>query len=163
MLDEPEDARRRAQRLRDAEQVEVLLVARVVDARDRLAHAVGLLRDLGDHEVVLVVARHREQELGRPRDPGALEDGDLGRVAADHGRAELLLESREAIRSLLDQRHLVAEVEQRARHVRAHLAAARDDDVHQAGVALGVAARTVSRSPAIAVCVGQTMLIPRSE
>ncbi len=86
VLDEPEDARRRAERLRDPEQVEVLLVARVVHARDRLAHAVALLRDLRDDEVVLVVARHREQELGRTCDSGALEHCDLGRVAADHGR-----------------------------------------------------------------------------
>ena len=163
VLDQPEDARRRTDRLRDAEQVEVLLVARVVDACDCLAHAIGLLRDLRDHEVVLVVARHSQEELGRPRDPGALEDGDLGGIAADDDRTELLLEPRETIWPLLDHRHLVAEVEQRPRHVRAHLPTTRDDDVHQAGVTLGVAARTVSRRPAIAVCVGQTMLIPRSE
>ena len=124
----------------------MLLVARIVHARDRLAHAVALLRDLRDHEVVLVVARHGEQELGRSRDPGPLEDRDLRRVAADHDRPELLLESCEPIRALLDHRHLVAEVEQRARHVRADLPAAGDDRVHQAALAGGVAARTVSRS-----------------
>src|SRR4029079_10039899 len=144
----------------DAEQVEVLLVAGVVDARNRHADAVGLFRDLRDHEVVLVVARHGEEELRRPSYPGALENPDLGGIAADDGRAELLLESRETIRALLDHRHLVAEVEKRARHIRAHLAAASDDDVHQAWGSLGAAARTVSRSPAMAVCVGQTMLIP---
>src|SRR5262249_32300027 len=40
VLDEPEDARRRADRGRDAEQVEVRLVARIVHARDHLRHAV---------------------------------------------------------------------------------------------------------------------------
>ena len=163
VLDEAEDARRRADGLRDAEQVEVLLVARVVDAGDRLAYAIRLLRDLRDHEVVLVVAGDCQQELRGAADPGSLEDADLGRVAADHGRAELLFEAPEAVGSLLDERDLVAEVDERARHVRPHLPPARDDDVHQLDAAFGVAARTVSRSDEIAVCVGQTILIPRSE
>ena len=58
----------RAHRRRDAEQVEVRLVARVVDARDHLRHAVLLLRELADDDVVLVVAGDREHEVGRPRD-----------------------------------------------------------------------------------------------
>ena len=39
VLDEAEDVRGRADGLGDPEQVEVLLVARVVDARDHLRHA----------------------------------------------------------------------------------------------------------------------------
>ena len=92
VLDEREQAGRRAHRLGDPEQVEVLLVPRVVDAGDRLRDAVALLGDLGDDQVVLVVARHRQHELRRPRDPGALENGDLGRVAEHRGVAELGLE-----------------------------------------------------------------------
>ena len=42
VLDEAEHVRGRADRLVDPEQVEVLLVARVVDARDHLRHAVAL-------------------------------------------------------------------------------------------------------------------------
>ena len=64
VLDETEDARGRAHRRRDAEQVEVRLVAGVVDARDHLGHAVLLLRELRDDEVVLVVAGEREHESG---------------------------------------------------------------------------------------------------
>ena len=132
VLDEAEDARRRAHRLLDPEQLEVLLVPRVVHARDRLRDAVALLADLCDHEVVLVVARDREQELRGARDARALEDADLGRVAAHDDRAELVLEEREAVGALLDHRHLVTHLEQRARAVRPDLPAPGDDDVHQA-------------------------------
>ena len=89
VLDEAEDARRRTDGLLDPEQLEVLLVARVVHARDRLGDLVALLADLRDHEVVLVVARDREQELRRAGDARALEHADLRRVAAHHDRAEL--------------------------------------------------------------------------
>ena len=97
-----------------------------------------------------------------PVDPGSLEHRDLGGIAADHGWAELLLESCEAVGPLLDERDLVAEVDERARHVRPDLPAAGDDRVHQA-LAFGVAACTVANSSEIAVWVGQTMVIPRSE
>ena len=85
-----------------------------------------------DDHVVLVVAGEREQDVGRPRDPGALEHEELGRVAALHLMLELVLEALEPVAALLDQRHLVAEAHERAGDVRADLAAARDDDVHQA-------------------------------
>src|SRR5437764_875634 len=45
VLDESEDARRRTHRRRDAEQVEVRLVARVVHAGDHLGDSVLLLRN----------------------------------------------------------------------------------------------------------------------
>ena len=90
---------------------------------------------------------HREHELGRAGDARALEDADLGRVTAHDDRAELALEAREAVGPLLDQRHLVAHLEQRARRVRTYLPSTRDDHVHQvASAGSGVAARTVSRS-----------------
>ena len=63
--------------------------------------------------------------------PARLEDEELGRVAALHLVLELVLELLEAVAPLLDQRHLVPEAKERARHVRADLAAAGDDDVHQ--------------------------------
>ena len=85
------------------------LVARVVDARDHLLDAVLLLRELADDHVVLVVARQREHDVGRPRDAGALEHEELGRVAALHLVLELVLEPLEAVAALLDQRHLVPE------------------------------------------------------
>ena len=97
VLDEPEDARDRADRLRDPEQVEVRLVPRVVDARDHLLDVVALARDLADDEVVLVVAGDREQEVGRPRDAGALERVDLRRVAEQAPVPELRLEPLEPV------------------------------------------------------------------
>ena len=93
---------------------------------------VAVLGDLGDDDVVLVVARDREDDLRRPCDPGALEDVDLGRVAQRaHDRPELGLELLEPLAALLDEGHLVAHAEERARDVRADLPAARDDRVHQ--------------------------------
>ena len=108
VLDQPHDARGRADRRRDPEQVEVRLVARVVDARDHLRDAVLLACELADDDVVLVVAGDREHEVGRPLDAGALEHEELGRVAVLHLVLELLLEPLEAVAALLDQRHLVA-------------------------------------------------------
>ena len=58
----PRMLERRADGRRDPEQVEVLLVARVVDARDHLPDAVPLLGELADDEVVLVVAGHGEHD-----------------------------------------------------------------------------------------------------
>ena len=78
-------------------------------------------------------------EVGRPRDAGALEHEQLGRVAADHLVLELRLELVEPVRLLLDQRHLVAGAQQRPGQVRADLAAACDQDVHLGGRLLGVA------------------------
>ncbi len=106
----------------------------IVDAGDDLRHAVLLARDLADDHVVLVVAGEREHDVGRARDPRPLEDEELGRVAALHLVLELVLERLEAVAPLLDQRHLVPEPEERARDVRADLAAAGDDDVHQTGL-----------------------------
>ena len=85
-------------------------------------------------------------EVGRPLDAGALEHEELGRVAADHLVLELGLELVEPVRLLLDQRHLVPGAEQRARQVRADLAAACDEDVHLGGrLVLGVADRRDER------------------
>ena len=155
VLDEAEEARRRAQRPVDAEQIEVLLVPRVVDACDHLRHLVAVLRDLGDHDVVLVVPGDREHDVGRPGDPGALEDVDLGRVTGEDHRPELGLELLEPVAPLLDQRHLVPHREERARDARADLPAACHDRVHQ--TTLASVERTTSVSVAIAVCVGHTV------
>ena len=144
---------------RDPEQVEVRLVARVVDARDHVADAVALARELADDDVVLVVAGRGDEQVGRALDAGALEHEELGRVAADHLVLELGLELVEPVRPLLDQRHLVAGAQQRAREVRADLAAACDQDVHQTGASSAL--RTALTSVSIAADVGQTIRIPR--
>ena len=166
VLDQGHDRLRRAHGRRDPEQVEVRLVARVVDARDHLRDAVVLARHLADDHVVLVVSRDGDDEVRRPRDPGPLEHEDLGRVADDRGVLELLLEVGEAVAPLLDDRHLVADPAQRARDVRADLAAAGDEDEHQdaaAGARSGLTAHdfTASDSTSIAVDVGDTVRRPR--
>ena len=162
MLDEAEHVRGCADRLRDAEQVEVLLVAGVVDPRDHLRDAVALSRELADDQVVLIVAGDAENELRRPRDPGALEYVQLGRVAEQHLMLEFILQLLEAVRTLLDQRHLVSHGEQRPCDVRADLAAACDDRVHQAGASCRDSLRTAVASAEIAVWVGQTVRSPRA-
>ncbi len=88
----------------------------------------------------------------------------LGRVAEQHLVLELVLELVEAVRALLDQRHLVPHREQRARDVGADLAAAGDDRVHQAlaSCACFDSLRTAALSAEIAVCVGQIVRIPRA-
>src|SRR5439155_25236181 len=55
-----------------------------------------------------IFAGEREHDVRRPRDAGALEHEELGRVTALHLVLELLLEALEAIAALLDQRDLVA-------------------------------------------------------
>ena len=141
----------------------MLLVARVVHARDDLRDSIALPRELADDQVVLVVARHGEDELGRPRDPGQLEDVQLGRVAVQDLVLELVLELVEPRRALLDQRHLVPGPQQRAGDVRADLAASGDDGVHaRYPAATAAALRTRCSSSEIAVWVGQTVSIPRA-
>src|SRR2546428_572495 len=83
---------RRADGRRDAEQVEMLLVARVVHARDHLLGPGLLACDLADHHVVLVVARDRCDEVRRPLDARALEHVELGPVAELDGVLELRLQ-----------------------------------------------------------------------
>ena len=99
-----------------------------------------------------------------PRDAGALEHVELGRVAEVTLKLELLLEPLEAVEALLDQRHLVSVADQRAGDVGADLAAACDDRVHQVPAASAgrtSQARTASVRTSIAVEVGQTVRRPR--
>ena len=79
----------------DAEQLEVLEVARVVAARDHALDAVLLARDLADEDVVLVVAGHRDHHVGA-LDAGPLEHPELGAVAVLRAVLELLLDGRVA-------------------------------------------------------------------
>ena len=108
VLDQSHDRGGRTDRRRDAEQVEVHLVARVVDTRDHLLDPVFLPRELADDDVVLVVARGGDDDARRALDPGALEHEELRRVAVDDDVLELVLEPLEPVAALLDQRHLLA-------------------------------------------------------
>src|SRR5205085_6779578 len=138
---------------------------RVVHARDHLLRAVLLPRELADDQVVLVVTRQRRDHVGWARDAGALEDEDLRRVTEQDLVLELLLEPLEAVAPLLHERHLVLAVrEEHAREVRADLAAAGDQDVHQAFVVSAGRishARTASSRTSIAIDVGETIRSPR--
>ncbi len=159
VLDQGHDRRGCADRRRNPEQVEVHLVARIVDAGDHLRDAVLLAGELADDDVVLVVARDRDDDAGRPLDACALEDEQLRRVAVDDDVLELVLEPLEPVAALLDQGDLVPEAQQAPRQVRPDLPAARDQDVHQArwGTAQ---ARAASASASIAIEVGQKVRRP---
>ena len=98
VLDQAHDRRRRADRGRDPEQVEEVVVAGVVDARDHALDAVVLARDLAHDDVVLVVAGHGHDQLGT-LDAAALEHHQLGRVAVLGDVLELLLEQAIASRA----------------------------------------------------------------
>ncbi len=80
--DHVEHATRGADCVLDTEQVEGRLVVRVVDARHDLGHAELLLGDLGDDDVVLVVACYRHHHIRTP-DSGTLQYPDLGAVSVD--------------------------------------------------------------------------------
>ena len=135
------------------------LVPRVVHARDHLGDAVLLTRQLADDDVVLVVARDRDEDVRRAPEPGLLEDEDLGRVAEDGAVLELLLEPLVARLLLLDDGELVTEREERARDAHADLPPAGDDHEHQSRPA----ERTLSLSAPMAVFVGETTSNPRPE
>jgi hypothetical protein len=151
VLDQPQDQVGRRDGGLDAEQLEGLEVPRVVDAGDDPVAEVLLLGDLADQQVVLVVARDRDDEVGA-LDARALEHPQLGRVAVLHGVLELLLDDQVAAALLLDQRDLVALLDELAGEVPADLAAAADDDVQPR--------RGPPRRPLElldAICVGQTL------
>ena len=95
VLDQAQDQVGGRDRRLDAEQLEVLEVARVVAARDHALDAVLLARDLADQDVVLVVAGHRDHEVGA-LDAGALEHPQLRAVAVLGAVLELLLDDAEA-------------------------------------------------------------------
>ena len=139
------------------------LVARIVDARDHLRHAVLLLRDLADDDVVLVVAGDRKNEIRRTCDAAALERVDLGRVPELDLVLELRLELLEAI--LLCSITVISwpmPISARARFAPT-FPSARDEDVHRpaTGARFTSRTRTASVSTEIAVEVGQTVRSPR--
>jgi hypothetical protein len=129
VLDQPQDQVRRGDDRLDSEQLEVLQVARVVAAGDDARHPVLLARDLGDEDVVLVVARDGDDQLGA-LDAAALEHPELGAVAVQGAVLELLLDNRVALLVRLDHRDLVALVDELASEIPADLARAHDQHVH---------------------------------
>ena len=129
VLDQAQDQVGGGDRRLDAEQLEVLEVARVVAARHHARHAVLLARHLRDQDVVLVVAGHGDDEVGA-LDAGALEHPQLRAVAVHGAVLELLLHDRVAVRVRLDHGHLVPLVDQLAGEVPADLPGSDDHHVH---------------------------------
>src|SRR5204862_1714138 len=158
VLDQAQDQIRRRDGRLDAEQPEVVVVARVVDAGDDAIAEVLLLGDLADEHVVLVVACDRDHEVGA-LDARALEHPQLGRVAVLHGVLELFLHRQVACARGLDQGDLVVLGDQLAGEVAPHLARPDDDRVH-AGYAGSVASARSNIS--IACLVGEIVCRPCS-
>src|SRR3954454_11075314 len=143
VLDQPQDEVGGRYRGLDAEELEVLEVPRVVDAGDDARDEVLLLRHLADEDVVLVVARDGDDEVGA-LDPRALEHPELGRVAVLDRVLELLLDGQVALARALDEGDLVLLGDELAGEVPADLAGAGDDHVH----AVTPPCRTPPRRPA---------------
>ena len=129
MLDQAQDQVGRRYRGLDPQQPEVVVVARVVDARDDAVTEVLLLGDLAHKHVVLVVPGHRDHHIGS-LDARPLEHPQLRRVAVLSGVLEFLLQGEVALAPGLDHGHLVTLADQLARQVSSHLTAACDDRVH---------------------------------
>ena len=158
VLDQAQDQVGRGDRGLDPQQLEVVEVPRVVAAGDDPLAEVLLLGDLADQQVVLVVAGHRDHEVGA-LDPRALEHPQLRGVAVLDGVLELLLHGEVAAPVLLDHGDLVAALEQLAGEVPADLARAGDDHVEGRSAARGPAACS---SCSIAIWVGQIVCRPCS-
>ena len=158
VLDQGHDHRRCRDGRRDLEKVEELVVSRVVHPRHHLGYAVTLLRELADHDVVLIVARDRHDDVGWTPDPGVLQYVQLGSVAVEGSILELDFERLVAPLVLLDEDDLVVQPTERSGDVRADLSTADDQDEHQA---LGCSPSTTLVSSSIAVRVGDTIANPR--
>ena len=162
VLDERQDRLGGAHRGRNAQQVEVLLVARVVHSCHHVLDPEVVAGHLPDDDVVLVVARDGDADI-RAGHARGLEHEDLGAVPVPRDVLELALEGGEPRRAGLDDGHLVAHAQQRAAHVGPHLSPSDDDRVHQASSPSAVAkARRASDMRSIAVRVGHTVTSPRS-
>ncbi len=164
VLDEAEDARRRAHGLRDPEQVEVLLVARVVDARDRLR-----ARRSASFAICEMTRLSSSSPVTASRSSGGrampARSSTLISVASPRITTGPNSSSSRAKRSgaLLDQRDLVPELEQRARRRSSRPSLRPRRRRTSDGASLRASPRARCRGATeIAVCVGQTMLMPRS-
>jgi len=105
VLDQPQDQVGGRHGGLDAQELEVIEVARVVDAGHDSVAAILLLGHLTDQDVVLVVSGHGDNEVGS-LNACALEYPELGRVAVLSSVLELLLDDPIAPMVGLDQRHL---------------------------------------------------------
>src|SRR5262245_16345694 len=164
VLQQPQDQVCRRDVGLDPQQLEVRPVPGVVDPRDDPVDQVLLLRHLADQHVVLVVAGHRDHQVGA-RDPGALQNPELRRIPVLDVVLELLLDGQVAVPVVLDHGHLVSLVEQLPGQVPPHLPGPGDDDVfplshRSAGYLVPAASRTSASSISIATLVGQTVFTP---
>ena len=174
VLEQPQDQVGGRDRRLHSEEIEVLAVARVVDAGDDPVDRVLLARHLADQHVVLVVAGDRDHHVGT-LDSGSLEHPQLGGVAVDDVVLELLLDRQVAASVRLDHRHLMVLFEKLAGQVPTDLPRSDDDDVHALSVSYAASAgpfaeaparpvlsRTAPSSMSIATLVGQIVFSPCS-
>jgi hypothetical protein len=129
VLDQPQDEVGGRHCGLHSEQLEVLEVAWIIDARDYPAHGVLLLRHLADDDVVLVVAGDRDHQIGA-LDSRPLQHPELCGVTVLDDVLEFLLDNLVATMVGLEQGHLLVVGQQLAREVPTHLAGSDDDHVH---------------------------------
>ena len=129
MLDQAQDQVGGRDGRLDTEHLEMRQVAGVVDARDDALHAVLLLGDLADQDVVLIVAGDGDHKVGA-LDARPLQNPQLTRIPILNRVLELLLDHPEAVVIGLDQRHLTVLGNQLAGQVPPHLARPGDDHIH---------------------------------
>ncbi len=128
-LDHMQDGRGRADQHIDPQVAEELLVVGIVDARDGEGNLIARLGDLADHQIVVVVARHRDHQI-RALSADLIHRARLAGVTTKHRGSQILLQAFEAHRILLQQQHLMSLLDQTLRQVIADLAAASNDDIH---------------------------------
>ena len=116
---------------RDPEPLVDQRAARVVDAGDDVLDAVGLACDAGAEDVGVVAAGDRRERAGLV-DAGGREVIAVEAEADDGLAAEVLRETAEGARVLVDDGHGVVHLFECAGQLAAHPAAADDDDVHLA-------------------------------
>src|SRR5206468_11501206 len=112
-----------------AEVREERLVLGVVDPGDRPRHVEVMLGHLADHEVVLVVAGDRRDDVGTVA-TGLGEVLALAAVMGDDDRSDLVGDLPGATGILLHQGHLVARFDELLGEVVANLAATNDEHEH---------------------------------
>ena len=116
---------------RDAEPLVDQRAARVVDAGDDVLDAVGLACDAGAEDVGVVAAGDRRERAGLV-DAGDREVVAVEAEADDGLAAEVVGQTAERARVLVDDGHGVVRLFECAGQLAAHPAAADDDDVHLA-------------------------------
>src|SRR5438105_5574281 len=114
----------------ESERLVDLITDGVVDAADDLRHVEDVLRHLCRHDVAIVAVGQGAEGIGL-LDPGALEHVLVDAVAQQGIARKVVTQPRKCGSALIDDRHLVALVDQLEGQPGADPAAAHDDDLHE--------------------------------